>query len=232
MGTIESKIKDEFFKIITDNKKELFTKIAAERTNHITIVLENIYQEHNASAVVRSCDCFGIQELHIIEKGNAYKVQRDIALGAGRWVDMYNYDRGTTVESDCIEKLKSRGYSIVATTPHATETIHSLPINQPMAFVFGTERRGLSEEMLALSDHQVKIPMYGFTESFNISVSVALVLNTMRARLESSNYNWKLSSEEQIDLINKWCRKILNGGEQLEAHFRKLITEQMFIDNQ
>lgn len=225
MDTIESKIKDEFFKIITENKKELFTKIASERTHHITIVLENIYQEHNASAVVRSCDCFGIQELHVIEKGNAYKVQRDIALGAGRWVDMYNYDRGTTVSSDCIQKLKSRGYSIIATTPHTTETIHSLPINQPMAFVFGTERRGLSEEMLALSDHQVKIPMYGFTESFNISVSVALVLNTIRERLEKSNFNWKLSNNEQTLLINKWCRKILNGGEQLEAHFRKVHTE-------
>ena len=226
MATIESKIKDEFFKIITENKKELFTKIAAERTNHITVVLENIYQEHNASAVVRSCDCFGIQELHVIEKGNAYKVQRDIALGAGRWIDMYNYDRGTTVSSDCIQKLKSRGFSIIATTPHATETIHSLPVDQPMAFVFGTERRGLSEEMLTLSDHKVKIPMYGFTESFNISVSVALVLNTMRARLEDSKYNWKLSPDEQIALINKWCRKILNGGEQLEAHFRKILTEQ------
>lgn len=225
MDTIESKIKDEFFKIITENKKELFTKIASERTNHITIVLENIYQEHNASAVVRSCDCFGIQELHVIEKGNAYKVQRDIALGAGRWVDMYNYDRGTTVSSDCIQKLKLRGYSIIATTPHTTETIHSLPINQPMAFVFGTERRGLSEEMLALSDHQVKIPMYGFTESFNISVSVALVLNTIRERLEKSNFNWKLSNNEQTLLINKWCRKILNGGDQLEAHFRKIHTE-------
>ncbi len=226
MDTIESKIKEEFFKIITENKKELFTKIAAERTNHITVVLENIYQEHNASAVIRSCDCFGIQELHVIEKGNAYKVQRDIALGAGRWVDMYNYDRGTTVSSDCIQKLKSRGFSIIATTPHASETIHSLPIYQPMAFIFGTERQGLSEEMLALSDHQVKIPMYGFTESFNISVSVAIVLNTIRARLEKSNNNWKLSSEEQTLLINKWCRKILNGGDHLEAHFRNILTEQ------
>ncbi len=226
MDTIESKIKEEFFKIITENKKELFTKIAAERTNHITVVLENIYQEHNASAVIRSCDCFGIQELHVIEKGNAYKVQRDIALGAGRWVDMYNYDRGSTVSSDCIHKLKSRGFLIIATTPHASETIHSLPIDQPMAFIFGTERQGLSEEMLALSDHQVKIPMYGFTESFNISVSVAIVLNTIRARLENSNNNWKLSSEEQTLLINKWCRKILNGGDHLEAHFRNILTEQ------
>ena len=226
MDTIESKIKEEFFKIITENKKKLFTKIAAERTNHITVVLENIYQEHNASAVIRSCDCFGIQELHVIEKGNAYKVQRDIALGAGRWVDMYNYDRGTTVSSDCIQKLKSRGFSIIATTPHASETIHSLPIDQPMAFIVGTERQGLSEEMLALSDHQVKIPMYGFTESFNISVSVAIVLNTIRARLENSNNNWKLSSEEQTLLINKWCRKILNGGDHLEAHFRNILTEQ------
>ena len=117
--TIEALILSEFYDIITENKKQMFDRIAAQRTKHVTVVLENIYQEHNASAVIRSCDCFGIQELHVIEKNNAYKVQRDIALGAGRWVDMYNYDRGDSVSMDCISKLKNNGYSIVATSPHA-----------------------------------------------------------------------------------------------------------------
>ena len=217
---LEQKVKEEFYSIITDNKKEMFDRISSERTNHITVVLENIFQEHNASAVVRTCDCFGVQELHIIEKNNQYKLQRDIALGAGRWVDMYNYNLGNQVTKDCILKLKNKGYKIVATTPHTEQTIYDLNLSNPLAFVFGTERRGISDEVFDLADEKVKIPMYGFTESFNISVSVAIVLSTIRERLKKSDLNWKLSEQEKVQLINKWCRKILNGGNKLEEYFR------------
>lgn len=226
---MEEKILDEFYQIITPNKVEMFDRIAADRTKHLTVVLENIYQEHNASAVVRSCDCFGIQELHVIEKDNQYKIQRDIALGAGRWVDMYNYNQGTTVTQDCISKLKQRGFKIIATTPHENaQTIYDLDLKQPAALVFGTERRGISDEVKELADEFVTIPMYGFTESFNISVSVAIILNTLRQRLEKSEYVWKLSPEEQIELKIKWCRKILNGGDLLEQHFRQKWTTNNF----
>ena len=218
---MEEKILAEFYEIISDNKKAMFDRIASERTRHITLAIENVYQEHNASAVLRSCDCFGIQELHVIEKNNQYKVQRDIALGAGRWVDMYNYNQGEQVTKDCIDKLKSKGYTIVATTPHTENTIYDLDLSQPIALVFGTERRGISEEVMEMADTFVKIPMYGFTESFNISVSVAIILNTLRQRLEQSNYTWKLTPEEQTALKIKWCRKILNSGEKLEKHFRE-----------
>lgn len=199
----------------------MFDRIAAQRTRHLTVVMENIYQEHNASAVLRSCDCFGLQELHVIEKDNEYKIQRDIALGAGRWVDMFTYDNGPDVTKDCIEDLRAQGYKIVATTPHTDRTIHDLDLSQPVALVFGTERRGISDEVKALSDEFVKIPMYGFTESFNISVSVAIILNTLRARLEQSDLSWKLSEEEQNLLKIKWCTKILNGGDMLERRIRK-----------
>lgn len=222
---MKKEVLEEFYKIITPNKQEMFDRIAAQRTKHITVVLENVFQEHNASAVLRSCDCFGIQELHVIEKDNQYKVQRDIALGAGRWVDMYNFDKGSEVTKDCLSKLKSKGYKIVATSPHTEKTINDIDLSQPMAFVFGTERRGISDEVIELSDELVKIPMYGFTESFNISVSVALVLNTIRTRLEESNLNWKLSEEELVDLKIKWCKKILNGGEALEKHFYEKLKE-------
>lgn len=222
---MRNRVLEEFYKIITPNKQEMFDRIAANRTRHITVVLENVFQEHNASAVLRSCDCFGIQELHVIEKDNQYKVQRDIALGAGRWVDMYNFNKGNQVTQDCLLKLKSKGYKIVATSPHTEKTINDIDLSQPLAFVFGTERRGISDEVIELSDELVKIPMYGFTESFNISVSVALVLNTIRTRLEHSDLNWKLSEEELTELKIKWCKKILNGGEALEKHFLEKLKE-------
>lgn len=225
--SIEKQILEEFYKIITPNKVEMFDRIAALRTRHLTVALENIYQEHNASAVLRSCDCFGIQEMHVIEKGFQYSVQRDIALGAGRWVDMFNYNLGDNPTDDCILNLQNRGYKIVATTPHTDAfTIHNLPIDQPLAFFFGTERRGLSQEVIDRADYKVKIPMFGFTESFNISVSVAIVLQTIRKRLEESNLNWKLTEEELIALKIKWCRKILNGGSALENEFRKRIIQK------
>jgi tRNA (guanosine-2'-O-)-methyltransferase len=218
---MEEKILAEFYDIISENKKEMFDRIASERTKHITVAIENVYQEHNASAVLRSCDCFGLQEMHVIEKNNQYKVQRDIALGAGRWVDLYNYNQGNQVTKDCIDRLKGKGYTIVATTPHTENTIYDLDLSQPIALVFGTERQGISEEVEKMADTFVKIPMYGFTESFNISVSVAIILNTLRQRLEQSSYDWKLTQEEQTALKIKWCRKILNSGDKLEKHFRE-----------
>ena len=214
-------ILDKFYEIITPNKIELFNRIAAERTRYTTIALENIYQEHNASAVLRTCDCFGIQDLQVIEKDNQYQIQRDIALGSDRWVDIYNYSEAKNPTQNCISDLKNKGYQIVATTPHTNAyDVHNLPIDKPLAFFFGTERQGLSKEMMSEADLHVRIPMYGFTESFNISVSVAILLQTIRQRLETSELSWKLSENEQIALKIEWCKKILNGGEALSKEFR------------
>ncbi len=222
----EELVLKELYDLITENKREMFDRIAADRTRHVTVVLENIYQEHNASAVLRTCDCFGIQELHIIEKDNTYKVQREIARGAGRWVDMFNYSEQNPTVS-CLNNLKSKGYNIIATTPHTkANTINDIDLSKPVAFVFGTERRGISEEVIEMADHFVSIPMYGFTESFNISVSVAIVLNTIRERLEQSSLNWKLTEEEQRSLKLQWCRSILNGGQALEDEIRKRLFEK------
>ena len=218
---------NEFYEIISQSKQEMYDRIAAERTKHLTVVLENIHQEHNASAVLRSCDCFGIQDLHVIEKNNQYKVQRDIALGAGRWVDLYNYDKGTQPSIDCIQKLKAQGYKIVATTPHTKDvTINDLNLAQPIALVFGTEHEGISPEIIEMADEFVKIPMYGFSESFNISVSVAITLNTLRQRLENSEIIWKLSEEEQTLLKLKWCKKILRSGQEMEDEFRRRLFQK------
>jgi len=224
--TIDEKVLEEFYDIVSESKKEMYDRIASQRTNHLTVVLENIHQEHNASAVLRSCDCFGIQNLHVIEKNNRYKVQRDIALGAGRWVDVFNYDQGEQPTRDCLLKLKDRGYKIVATTPHERDvTIHELPLDQPVALVFGTEKKGISKEVVELADEFVRIPMYGFTESFNISVSAALALNILRRRLEQSDLSWKLNDEEQTLLKIKWCKKILRSGDEMEEEFRRRILK-------
>lgn len=223
----EEEVLKEMYDLITENKREMFDRIAAERTRHLAVVLENVYQDHNASAILRSCDCFGIQDLYVIEKQFRYEVKRDIALGAGRWVDLHQFNEGTNPDTECIQQLKENGYRIVATTPHTdSKTIHEIDLTQPIALVFGTERRGISDTMKELADDFVKIPMYGFTESFNVSVAAALTMNVLRERLERSTLNWKISEEEQISLKLQWCRKILRGGDALEDEIRKRLFQK------
>jgi tRNA (guanosine-2'-O-)-methyltransferase len=220
---------EQFYDIITPNKIEMFDRIASERTRYLTLALEDVFQEHNASAVIRTCDCFGIQDLHAIEKKHKYVLQRKIALGAGRWIDLFRYlDRGESTQ-DCIDSLKSKGYALVATSPHLDAyTHHNLPLDKPVALFFGTEHHGLSETVMENADYHMKIPMYGFTESFNLSVSVALVVQTLRQRLTLSDIQWKLSESEQVQLKIDWCAEILNGGKSLENSYRKAFLEKEF----
>jgi tRNA (guanosine-2'-O-)-methyltransferase len=223
--SIDKLVLEEFQKIISPNKIELFDAIAALRTDYMTVVLENIYQEHNASAVLRTCDCFGVQTLHAIEKNNKYKVQRDIARGAGRWVDLKNYSSMNPTKV-CLEELKNKGYIIVATSPHENQTtINELPLDKPLALVFGTEGEGISEEVTSSADYFVKIPMYGFTESYNVSVSVALTLQTLRNRMEKENIQFTLNEAEQTKLKIKWSTKIIREGLMIEQEIRKRILE-------
>lgn len=213
-----------FYPLIPEAKRNMFDRIAAERTRHLTVVLENIFQEHNASAVLRSCDCFGIQELHVIESENQYKVQRDIARGAGRWVDMYNYNEGATPLLDCIHGLKKRGYKIAALTPDAdAHTVFDVPVSEPLALVFGTEWKGISDEVRELADYKVRIPMVGFTESFNVSVSAALTLQSIRHRLENSELHWKLDHEEQLRTKIRWCQKYMRNGDIVRRELEKRL---------
>lgn len=225
---MEEELLKALYAIITPAKQEKFDRIASERTRHVTIAVENIFQEHNASAVTRSCDCFGIQDLHIIEKTNKFTVNKDIALGSGQWVDNFHYSDQLFPTTKCIQTLKDKGYKIAATSPYAEEyTVQNIPINQPIAFVFGTEQVGLSEKALNMVDYLVKIPMVGFTESFNVSVSAALIMHTIRTRLENqTDFNWKLSEKEQTLLKIEWCKRIINNPEKTINDFLRRIQEK------
>lgn len=223
---IDEKVLKAFYEIISESKQEMYDRIAADRTRHITVVLETIMKDHNASAVLRTCDCFGIQDLHAIERGNSYEIQREIARGAGNWVDLHTYHSLTSPTLDCLDSLKKQGYKIVATSPHAEITIDELNLSDPIALVFGTERDGISNEAFESADQLIRIPMYGFTESFNISVSVAIILNLLRSKLEASDVDWRLSPAEQTQLKIDWCTKIVRDGKQVEEEIRRRLIEK------
>ena len=208
-------------RFITENKRDLFNRIAPERTRHVTVVLEDIYQPHNASAVVRTADLCGVQDIHIIENRNKYTVNPDVTLGSSKWTDMIRYrERNADNALACITALKQKGYRIVATSPRADSTTpEHIDLDKPMAFCFGTELTGLSRTMMDHADTFLRIPMYGFTESFNISVSAAIVLYTVMQRLRNSGVQWRLTPGELDALKLSWARKTVHSAQHLEARF-------------
>ncbi|WP_027421517.1 TrmH family RNA methyltransferase [Crocinitomix catalasitica] len=210
---------EKFYEHISENKKTLFDSIIQQRTRHVTVALENIFQPHNASAVLRSCDCFGVQDVHVIENTNEYVPNREIDMGSSKWLNIQHYSETENNTLECINKLKAKGYKIVATTPHENDSfIDELPVDQPVALLFGTEATGLSQLALDNADAFVKLPMYGFTESYNISVSVALALFNITERMrKTENLNWQLSDEESVDIRLEWAKKVVKHSEKVES---------------
>ena len=162
---------------MTDNRLERFYNVINDRITNVQIILEDIYQGHNASAIIRTCDAMGLQYINVIEKRNKFKPNKDISLGSDKWVDIMTYS-GEKGLNDCIKVLKQRDFTIVATSSHLPEayTPETLPIDKPIALIFGVEKRGLSDEAMSLANEYMYIPMYGFAESLNVSVSVGISL--------------------------------------------------------
>ncbi|MGB0917638.1 MAG: TrmH family RNA methyltransferase [Flavobacteriales bacterium] len=207
---------------VTENKQGLISSRLQERTRHITVVLEDIYEPHNANAVLRSADCFGIQDIHLIQNTNYFERRQKVDLGSSKWLHLHEYREDHDNTTFCIQKLKEKGYSIVATSPHANSvSLHELPLDKPVALMFGTEKLGLSSNALEHADVHLNIPMYGFTESLNLSVSAAICLQHLAHKLRTSGVNWQLSESEIEKLENEWIRLCLKDPEGLEKRFWK-----------
>ncbi|CCB69618.1 Probable tRNA/rRNA methyltransferase [Flavobacterium branchiophilum FL-15] len=201
---------------LTENRKENFLKILKNRTNHFTVAIEDVYQLHNTSAVMRSCEVFGVQELHVIEQRFGKSIDREIAMGAQKWVDIYKYESQQT----CIETLRNKGYQIIATTPHENDCLlEDFDISKPSALFFGTERAGLSEEIIKNADGFLKIPMVGFTESLNISVSAAIILQNLTSRLRKSTIDWQLNEAVLLEKRLNWTKNSIKDIKRIESRY-------------
>jgi tRNA (guanosine-2'-O-)-methyltransferase len=215
---------DHLLEFITPGRKLLFDKVIKSRTRHITVVLEDIFQPHNASAVLRTCDLTGVQDVHIIETNNEYNVNPDVALGASKWLNLikYNNDKQNTI--DAYNKLRDKGYRIVASTPHKNDqSLEDISLVGKMAIVFGTELNGLSDTAIENADEYLKIPMFGFTESYNISVSAALILFNLSTRLRKTDLNWQLSEIEKTEILLEWARRSVKRSDILENQFLRSL---------
>ena len=189
---------------LTEERKQRFLDVLQKRTKHITVAVEDVYQLHNTSAILRSCDVFGVQELHVIEHRFGKRLDKNIAMGAEQWVDVHRY--GTT--ADCVAKLKSEGYRIIATTPHNDSSL--LPDffpSEKSALFFGTEKEGLSETVMQQADGFLKIPMVGFSESLNVSVSAAIIIQQLAQKVRDSDLDWRLTEAELLEKRLDWTKK-------------------------
>ena len=212
---------------VTDERKQRFEEVLSHRTRHVTVVLEDIFQPHNASAVMRSCDLRGIQDIHVVENNYQYDVNPDVVLGSTKWLNLYHYNKVSFNTPEVFDCLHEKGYRIVATCPHRDDfTPDTLPLDKPVALVFGTEKLGLSDYAVEHADMHVRIPMFGFTESYNISVSAALLIYALTQRLHAiDDIAWKLSEEEKDVLRLEWTRRTLNRIRQYERKFETMYNE-------
>lgn len=212
---------------ITAHKKALMEQVLSQRTRFFTVVLEDIYKPHNASAVIRTCDCFGIQDMHVIEKTNQYKVNPYVTRGASQWVDLHKHyqEDGSTVDA-CFDMLRKDGYKIYGTSPESSSvSIHHLDGREKLALVFGNEHEGISDEVKGKVDGLVHIPMLGFTESFNISVSASIFLFDLIQKAQKFNHpDFYLSEDEKNKLKMKWYREIVKHADLHEKKYWRDIA--------
>ena len=183
-------------------------------------MLENIFQGRNISASIRSADCFGIQDVHIIENDNLFNDDSEVSMGAEKWITTKQYNQNKQNSIEAIENLKSNGYQIIATTPHNADCdLYDLDITKKTALFFGAEVKGCSKETLTLADKRMKIPIYGFTESYNISVSVSLCLQHLTYKMRQSNMDWKLSLDQQEKVMLQWLRNSIKSAAEIEEKY-------------
>lgn len=211
-------------KFVTKERQEKIKEVLGLRTRRVTIALEDVSQSQNVAAIMRTAEAMGLQDAYSIEKETVIDIKTNIARGAIQWMTLQRYQVKNYVNPTlaCIQDLQKQGYCVVATSPHVTQKVSDLSVDKKIAFVFGTEISGLSDEALAAADERISIPQYGFVESFNVAVSAALCLYDVTSRLRDSDIPWQLTPEEQFDLELEWMEHSVERSELMKSAFLKL----------
>ncbi|MCB1139996.1 MAG: RNA methyltransferase [Leptospiraceae bacterium] len=223
---------------LTGARKERIREILGQRTRYITPVLEDLVDPHNSSACLRSAEACGLQDVHIIENRHAFQVKSGVSMGSAHWLTLRRY-RAEIAESAeiasirasaterCFATLREEGYIIYATTPHRSSiSLPEMDLSRPAAIVFGSEKDGISAYARENADHCLQIPMYGFTESFNISVCAAITLYSLSQKLRQSEIPWQLSESQKQHIRLQWARHSLKRSDLLEANFRTIAKKR------
>ena len=202
---------------LTPRRQQLFKEVLAERTRFLTVAIEDVGHLHNTSAVMRSCDAFGVQDVHVIEELKGKRIDREIAMGAQKWTTVHRYDS----TKNALAQLKQNGYRIVATTPHHTaHKLEDFKLNQPTALFFGSEKDGLTETVIEAADDYVYIPTFGFTQSLNISVCAAILLQELTQRMRNSALDWDLKEFDILEIKELWLKRNLKDYDALLNQYK------------
>lgn len=224
---IKKIIISELSKLVTDERLALFHSKLNDKTQNITVVLEDVFQSRNINAVIRSADCFGISDIHLIENRNKFIVDQGVSLGSAKWTNIIQYNSRTNNTKQCLNKLKKRGYKIIAAIPNENATkLEDINVNKnKIAVLFGTELGGLSEEALKIADDKMKIKMYGFTESLNISVAAGITLQHLNEKIRKENVSWRIQGKERDNILLNWLRNSIDHSEKIEKDILKRIIK-------
>ncbi|WKV11540.1 RNA methyltransferase [Marivirga harenae] len=212
----------KFGEFLSEERKGFIESVLENRTEFMRVVLEDIRDPHNANAIIRSGECLGIQHYHIIENENAFKLGRGVSRGAIKWVDVHQYPESKTPTKDVLSDLKSKGYKIVVTSPNGNAcSPEDLHLTQPFAVVMGNERDGVSEESKAMADDFVRLPMHGFTESYNVSVASGIIFYSLISKIRSLVENWQFDDQTKADYRLQWYKKCMARPDDYERFFVK-----------
>jgi tRNA (guanosine-2'-O-)-methyltransferase len=210
---------------LTDERQERFAAVLSQRTRRITVVLEDMYGSHNIGAVLRTCDAFGVQDIHVIEDSHEFQLEPEIALGSQKWLTVSRYRDMPNPRRACVETLRAAGYRLLAVTPHAEASPpEEVDVSSPCALLFGTEKDGLTDELTSLADGAVRIPMCGFVESLNVSVAAALCLYPMLRNMRRNADGWGLTDAEKEVLLLSWVRQSVASCDAVEARFQRELA--------
>jgi len=214
---MDDKLIDYLRSFLKSERYERLVEVLQRRTDYLTVVLEDLHYSQNASSVIRHCDAFGIQDLHIIENRNKFKIKNHAVRGTLKWIDLIYHNEQKSNSLAAIEALRAKGYRIIATSPHkGSNTPMSFDIDAgKAALFFGNERDGLSREILENADEYLQIPMEGFVESLNISASCAISLQQLSARLRESNINWQLDKKRYNTILIEWLQGSIKKSDQI-----------------
>ncbi len=184
---------------LTEHRRQLLQSVVDQRLRHFTLVLEDLKDPHNISAVIRTCEVFGFQDVHVISEVNPYRVGPSVLKGSYKWLDIHCYSR----RARCYRELKDRGYRIaVASTSNATSTLDEIDFSRPTAFYMGSETMGNHPETLAAADIRFRIPQFGLTESMNVSVCAGVLMGTLNGWLKAhGRENYRLSEADREALL-------------------------------
>lgn len=204
---------DYMNEFITEERKEVLQRTVSQRTHYMRIMTENMFHPQNASAIMRHCEAFGIQQIHTVEDRCKFDPSVNIVRGTHKWVDVEHHEN----TAEALAALKAEGYRIVATTPHrCSATPESFDVTKgKFALVFGTEHAGISDEVIEAADDFLKIPMCGMVESLNVSASAAILIYMLSERIRQSVDDWQLSDSEQLKLLTRWTMSSVRDYERI-----------------